>query len=88
MKNFILTRLLRYIGKRLDGHKTQIAGAGSILLGILGIIRVMYPDIKIVDLSLEQSLAAIIGGLTALGLGGKLDKVKSVLKENGNGSGQ
>ena len=85
MKNFILTKLLRYIGKRMDGHKTQIAGVGSILFGILGIIGVMYPDSKIVDLSIEQALTAIIGGLAALGLGGKLDKVKDVLKENGNG---
>ena len=85
MKNFILTKLLRYIGKRLDGHKTQFAGVGSILFGILGIIGVMYPDTKMVELSLEQSLTAIIGGLAALGLGGKLDKVKDVLKENGNG---
>ena len=86
MKNFILTKLLRYVGKRMDGHKTQFAGIGSILFGILGIIGVMYPDSKIVDLTIEQALTAIIGGLAALGLGGKLDKVKNVLKENGNGS--
>ena len=86
MKNFILTKLLRYVGKRMNGHKTQFAGVGFILFGIIGIIGVMYPDTKIVELSLEQSLTAIISGLAALGLGGKLDKVKSVLQENGNGS--
>ena len=88
MKNFILTRLLRYIGKRLDGHKTKFAGVGSILYGILGIFGIMFPDSKVVDLSLEQAIGILLGGLAVLGLGGKVEKIKDVLKENGNGSGQ
>lgn len=81
MKNFIITQLLRWMGKKLDGHKTQIGGVGSILLGILGIIGIMFPDVKVVDYNLEFSLGLIAAGFTALGLGGKIEKVKNVVEE-------
>lgn len=83
MKNFILTQLLLWMGKKLDGHKTQIGGVGSILLGVLGIIGIMLPDVKVVDYSLEFSLGLIAAGFTALGLGGKLEKVKHVFELKG-----
>lgn len=81
MKNLLLGWLFRWLGKKLDGHKTQIGGIGSILLGILGILGIMFPDIKVVDYSLEMSLGFIAAGFAALGIGGKLEKVKGVEEE-------
>jgi len=85
-----MMQILKYLGKKLDGYKTKIGGIGSILMGILGIIGILFPDQKTVDLSLEASLAMIIGGFAALGIGGKLEKIKTVIdgesKENPTGS--
>ncbi len=83
MKDLILNFLFKFIGKKLDGYKTKIGGIVSILMGILGIIGVIWPDLTTVHLSTETSLGFIAAGFTALGLGGKLEKVKTIL---GNGN--
>jgi hypothetical protein len=83
MKNLFLGILFKFIGKKLDGYKTKIGGIVSILTGILGIIGNIWPDLTTVQLSTETSLGFIAAGFTALGLGGKLEKVKGIL-ENGN----
>jgi hypothetical protein len=85
MKNFFIVQILKYTGKKLDGHKTQIGGVGSILMGILGIIGIVFPDQKTVDLSFEASMALIIAGFAALGVGGKLEKLKKAI---GDGADQ
>jgi hypothetical protein len=75
-------QILKYLGKKLDGYKTKIGGGGSILMGILGIIGIMFPDQKTIDISLEASLSLIAGGFVALGVGGKLEKLKTIIDEN------
>ncbi len=82
MINLILTRLLGSVGKRLDGYKTKIGGAGFILMGVLGIMRIMFPDLsQLPDLTLEASLGLISAGITALGLGGKTEKQTTAIRE-------
>ena len=76
MKNFILTRILGLIGSKLDGYKTKIGGVGGIILGVLGIVKLIFPTElpQLPDLGIEASLAAISAGFVALGIGGKLEK--------------
>lgn len=81
IEDFIFGKGLKWIGRKLDGKKTKIAGVGAILYGIIGILGIMFPDQKLIDLSIEQSIASIIGGLGALGIGGKLEKVKNAVDE-------
>ncbi len=84
MKDFILIRLLRFIGKRLDGYKTKIGGVGFILVGLLGMLRIMFPDLsQLPDMTLEGCLASISAGITALGLAGKADKLKDAVEHQG-----
>jgi DNA-binding protein YbaB len=69
------------IGKVLNGYKTKIGGGGAILLGILGIIRLIFPDLtQLPDIGLEGSLLSLSGGFTALGIGGKLQKQTATIK--------
>ena len=75
MINSLLTRLIGTVGSRLDGYKTKIGGFGFILLGLLGIIRIVFPDMtQLPSMTMEASLGLISAGITALGLGGKAEK--------------
>jgi hypothetical protein len=88
MKNFFIVQLLKLIGKKLDGYKTKIGGGASILMGILGIVGLMFPDQKTVDLSLEASLALIVAGFAALGIGGKVQKLLNAMKDESQTDGK
>src|ERR1700690_1974979 len=44
MEDFIVTKILKFIGRKLNGYKTIIGGVGFILTGVLGMIRIMFPD--------------------------------------------
>lgn len=84
MQNFILTRVLRFVGRKMDGKKTYFAGTSAILIGVAGLFRVMFPEaIQAPDLTLEQSLGSIISGLAMLGIGGKLEKTKKAIERKG-----
>jgi hypothetical protein len=74
MKNFFLTKILQYIGSKFDGKKTLFAGIGSILWGLVGLIGIIFPDQKLTEQTLEESMAYIFAGLGALGIGSKLQK--------------
>lgn len=75
MTEFILVKMFKFVGKKLDGYKTIIGGVGFILTGILGIIRIMFPDLTFLpDMDIESALASISAGITAIGLGGKIQK--------------
>lgn len=83
MKNFILTRILGAVGSMLDGYKTKIGGAGSIMLGVLGVVKVIFPDqlAALPDAGIETSLGMIVAGFSVLGLGGKSEKTKTAIIE-------
>ena len=97
MKFFILDKVLRFVGGKLDGYKTIIGGIGIILTGlppiisgVLGILGHMFPDQNLPHIPLDASYAhlkmgagIISGGMVALGLGGKAEKLKKAV-EAGN----
>ena len=89
MKDFILTRILKWIGGRLDGYKTYagaagkaLTGLGTLITGVLGVLGVMFPDqpnLPKMDINAAWGLIgagafAISSGVASAGIGHKLDK--------------
>ncbi len=79
MKYFLFGKLLRYLGRRLDGYKTLIGGSGLILTGVLGLAGHMFPDQDLPKMEIGEALGAVSLGMTALGLGGKAEKIKKAM---------
>lgn len=76
MADFILIRIIRFIGRKLDGYKTIFGGIGFIMTGVLGLIRLMFPDLTdLPEMSLEAIMASFAAGLTAIGVAGKAEKI-------------
>lgn len=83
--NWIVTRFLGYLGRRLDGYKTKIGGLGLILSGLVGLINLMFPDtVPFPPMDLESAVTNIAGGFAVLGIGGKLEKQTAAVA-NGQG---
>ena len=88
MKNFILTRFLKWIGRRMEGYKTYagatgktLAGVGTLISGIIGMIGIVFPDQGLPKMELEPALGlisagvyAISSGLSSYGMGKKIEK--------------
>lgn len=84
--NWLLTKVLGFAGRKLDGYRTKIGACGAILLGLCGGINIMFPaTVPGVDLSLDQIIASVSCGFVALGIGGKIDKNTTAVKEAANG---
>lgn len=76
-------KILRVIGKRFDGHKTQLGGLGLFCLGILYGLPLLIPDIAQItgtEGDLEKSIASFTGAFGLLGLGGKAEKLKRAVE--------
>ncbi len=83
MKNWFLGKFLAFIGRKFDGYKTKIGAGGGIVLGVLGLVKCMFPDQlpALPDIGVEASLGLISAGMAALGIGGKLEKQKAATIE-------
>lgn len=86
MKTRIIGFGLKLLGQKLDGKKTVIGGIGLILLGVSGLVGVMYPDQGLPQMDLENSWTYIVAGFSVLGLGGKAEKLKSALTAGKEGA--
>lgn len=78
MKIF-LTMGLNIIAKKLDGYKSKIGGWSLIALGVVGFVGNMWPDLGLLMMDLDTACAYIGLGWTALGYGGKMDKIKNAM---------
>lgn len=88
MKNFLVNKLLAFLGKKLDGKKTYAGAAGKILTGVaticgglLGILGIMYPEqgfpkmeAEVCFGALSLGSASIFSGLQGIGIGHKIEK--------------
>ena len=73
--NWIITKFLGLIGRRLDGYKTKIGGCGLILSGLVGLINLTFPEtVPFPAMDLETVITNMAGGFAVLGIGGKLEK--------------
>lgn len=63
----------------LDGYKTKLAGVGAILLGLSTIVTSLGTG-AIHGHDLMNGGMIALGGLTALGVGGKLQKMIDAIK--------
>lgn len=84
--NWIITKLVRWIGGRFDGYKTRIGGVGLILTGVISAINLIWPETVpgVQTMDLDGIIAAIGGGFVALGIGGKIEKNTAAVKESAN----
>jgi len=66
MTGKLLTNLLRWLGTRLDGKKSYIGAIGKIVMGLMGLAMIMFPDalssLGLPELSFDESLSLILGG--------------------------
>jgi len=77
MQNFLLSKLLRWTGRKLDGYKTTIGGVGLILTGLAGLLGYVFPDQEgLPKMDVETVLTTVSAGFVALGFGGKAEKLK------------
>lgn len=81
MKNWFIGKILGFVGRKLDGYKSKIGGAGLILVGVAGIIAEIFPDQGLPKMGLESSIGSIAAGITALGLAHKAVKTQAAIKE-------
>lgn len=82
MSEWLITKGLRWVGGKFDGHKTKIGAFGLILTGVVSLINIIWPGTVpgIPEMTLDQVIASITGGFIALGLGGKIDKNTEAVK--------
>ena len=95
MKAFIINRAAHYLGRKLDGHKTRIAGIGTMLAGlvmalngVLQLIGSIYPDMGFEGTTPAEAIETITlgllglgGGFGVVGVGHKLEKEAELIKE-------
>jgi len=82
MSEWLITKGLRWAGGKFDGYKTKIGAFGLILTGIVSLINIIWPGTVpgIPEMTIDQVIASITGGVIALGLGGKIDKNTEAVK--------
>jgi hypothetical protein len=85
MEDFIVTKILKFIGRKLNGYKTIIGGVGFILTGVLGMIRIMFPDqTQFPDMTFQAAAGSISAGVTAIGMGHKVVKMTDAAQQQTN----
>lgn len=58
----------------ISGWKTYVAGFGSIVTGVVGLVLHFIDPANSAALTIEQAAALIWGGLGLIGIGHKIDK--------------
>ena len=88
MNNFILVRIIRLLGEKMDGKKTYagaigkaLVGLGTLISGIVGLLGIVFPDQGLPKMELEPALGlisagvyAMSSGLSSYGVGKKIEK--------------
>lgn len=83
MSSFILTRILRWMGEKLDGKKTIIGAIGKMIIGVLALLGVAFPDLGFPNMGVDPALELIFGaystlsGIQGIGVGHKIEKAKN-----------
>mgnify|MGYP001019061842 CR=1 FL=1 len=75
MINWLKDVALKWVGKKLDGKKTYLAGAGFVLLAVTGCLGKVFPDQGLLEMDWETITSYFSVGLAAFGIGHKADKI-------------
>lgn len=75
----LLQIVFGFIARKTDGYKTKIGGVGLILTALLGLASLIWPDQGLPQMSIEAVIGTFSLGMTALGLGGKAEKLKNAI---------
>ena len=87
--NWIVTKSLGFIGRKLDGYKTKIGGCGLILSGLIGLINLTFPGtVPFPAMDLETVITNMAGGFAVLGIGGKIEKQTAAVENGQRQTGQ
>lgn len=82
LRNWGLDKVTGYVGRKTEGYKTKAGGVGLFLLGIVGIMGHIWPDVGLPVQEWDIIVGEFAGGLAAFGIGAKVEKVKNAVKEN------
>lgn len=75
MKNFLLNKLLGWLGNKLNGYKTYLAGGGFILLALVGCAGKLFPDQGLPEMDWDTIGTHFSGGMALFGVGHKMEKI-------------
>jgi hypothetical protein len=73
--NWIKDKIFTWLGAKLDGKKTYLAGIGFILLATAGCVGKLFPDQNLPSMEWDLIGGYFTAGLGAFGLGHKGDKI-------------
>ncbi len=83
MKNWALTQILRWIGKKLSGKKMYIAGVGYFCVLIISIIKGMFPESEFMLTDVSTSIKNFSNAMAVVGGGHKVQKaIKAIENES------
>ena len=82
LRNWGLDKVTGYVGRKTEGYKTKAGGVGLFLLGIVGIMGHIWPDVGLPVQEWDIIVGELAGGLAAFGIGGKIERVKAAVQEN------
>lgn len=75
MMNWIRDKVFAWMGGKLSGYKTYIAGAGFILLALAGCAGKLFPDQGLPEMDWDTIGGQFSGGMALWGVGHKLEKI-------------
>jgi hypothetical protein len=73
--NWLKDKAFAFLGKKLNGKKTYLAGAGFMLLGVCGCVGKLFPDQGLPEMEWDMIGGYFTAGMTAFGLGHKAEKI-------------
>ena len=82
LRDWGLDKVTGYVGRKTEGYKTKAGGVGLFLLGIVGIMGHIWPDVGLPVQEWDIIVGEFAGGLAAFGIGAKVEKVKAAVAEN------
>jgi hypothetical protein len=88
MKDWIISKVLAIIGKKLSGWTVIVGGVGTILLGLAEVPNLLWPGSipQLPPMDADSVLKTILAGWVAIGIGHKGNKVIVALTGVAHGS--
>lgn len=79
-KNFFVTQILKWTGKKLSGKKMYIAGAGYFCVLVISLIKGMFPEQEYMLTDVSTSIKNFSNAMAVVGGGHKVEKAIKAIK--------